>query len=254
MGTRHLTMVVLDGQTRVAQYGQWDGYPDGQGRTVLDFLAHMDRQLLEQKVRASRFITDEEYNEAWKKTGATGDWATQEQADKFNAQFPALSRDHGADILQFICAHPDGVVLKDSSSFGLESLFCEWAYVIDLDKNVLEFYRGFNTDPAADVGRFAALKAAGYEPHKSYDGKCEYQPVQLVKVYPFDALPTVDQLGEDGKTAEDREEEAKEAAEEAAAQEAAATPQSTEPDPVPQATAPAEPVPAECGTTPATNQ
>ena len=242
MGTRHLTMVVLDGQTRVAQYGQWDGYPEGQGKKVLGFLANMDRQLFEQKVRASRFITDEEYNEAWKKAGATGEWATQEQVDKFNAQFPALSRDHGAEILQFICVNNDGVVLKDSSSFGLESLFCEWAYVIDLDKNVLEFYRGFNTDPAADTGRFAALKTSDYTPYETYDGKCAYHPVRLVKVYPLDALPTVDQLIEDSTTDEERAEKAKEAAEEAAAQEAAVTPQ------------PYEPVPAECGTMPATNQ
>ena len=27
MGTRNLTVVYLDGQYKVAQYGQWDGYP-----------------------------------------------------------------------------------------------------------------------------------------------------------------------------------------------------------------------------------
>ena len=235
-------MVVLDGQTRVAQYGQWDGYPEGQGSTVLEFLSSMDRPLFEQKVRASRFITDEEHDAAWKKIGVVGDWATQEQGEKFLQMYPAMDRDHGAEILQFICANNDGVVLRDSSSFGLESLFCEWAYVIDLDKNVLEFYRGLNTDPAADTGRFAALKTSDYTPHEAYDGKCAYHPVRLVKVYPLDALPTVDQLIEDGMTDEERAEKAKEAAEEAAAQEAAATPQ------------PTEPVPAECGTTPATNQ
>lgn len=31
MGTRNLTAVYLDGQYKVAQYGQWDGYPEGQG-------------------------------------------------------------------------------------------------------------------------------------------------------------------------------------------------------------------------------
>lgn len=38
MGTRNLTAVYLDGQYKVAQYGQWDGYPEGQGITVLTFL------------------------------------------------------------------------------------------------------------------------------------------------------------------------------------------------------------------------
>ena len=38
MGTRHLTCVVKDGDYKVAQYGQWDGYPSGQGIDILTFL------------------------------------------------------------------------------------------------------------------------------------------------------------------------------------------------------------------------
>jgi hypothetical protein len=35
MGTRHLIAVQLGGEYRVAQYGQWDGYPDSAGIDVL---------------------------------------------------------------------------------------------------------------------------------------------------------------------------------------------------------------------------
>jgi len=28
MGTRHLTMVIQNKEPKVAQYGQWDGYPE----------------------------------------------------------------------------------------------------------------------------------------------------------------------------------------------------------------------------------
>ena len=38
MGTRNLTCVIKDGKYRVAQYGQWDGYPEGQGMNILNFL------------------------------------------------------------------------------------------------------------------------------------------------------------------------------------------------------------------------
>lgn len=31
MGTRNLTAVYIDGEYKVAQYGQWDGYPEGPG-------------------------------------------------------------------------------------------------------------------------------------------------------------------------------------------------------------------------------
>ena len=40
MGTRHMIAVVNNGKYRVAQYGQWDGYPSGQGVGVLGFLTN----------------------------------------------------------------------------------------------------------------------------------------------------------------------------------------------------------------------
>ena len=40
MGTRNLTKVIdKDGITRVAQYGQWDGYPEYTGKRILEFIS-----------------------------------------------------------------------------------------------------------------------------------------------------------------------------------------------------------------------
>jgi hypothetical protein len=36
-------------------------------------------------------------------------------------------------------------LMIDSASFIKDSLFCEWAYIINLDRGVLEVYRGFQT-------------------------------------------------------------------------------------------------------------
>lgn len=61
MGTRNLTAVYLDGQYKVAQYGQWDGYPEGQGITVLTFLRDkMDLELFKEALRNSSYIPSEE--------------------------------------------------------------------------------------------------------------------------------------------------------------------------------------------------
>ena len=53
MGTRNLVCVVKGGEYKVAQYGQWDGYPTGQGETIVEFLLQrMDRAMFEQIGRA----------------------------------------------------------------------------------------------------------------------------------------------------------------------------------------------------------
>ena len=47
MGTRHLICVVKDNEYKLAQYGQWDGYPEGQGVNILRFLRDFDRDVFE---------------------------------------------------------------------------------------------------------------------------------------------------------------------------------------------------------------
>ncbi len=43
MGTRNLTMVInQEGEKKVAQYGQWDGYPSVVGLGVLNFLKNKE--------------------------------------------------------------------------------------------------------------------------------------------------------------------------------------------------------------------
>lgn len=39
------------------------------------------------------------------------------------------------------------IFFQNDIDFIYESLFCEFAYIMDLDKDILEIYVGFNTDP-----------------------------------------------------------------------------------------------------------
>jgi hypothetical protein len=65
MGTRNLTKVIdKDGITRVAQYGQWDGYPEGQGKSMLDFISNyrmLDK--IELSLAKCRFIDQAEIDQ-----------------------------------------------------------------------------------------------------------------------------------------------------------------------------------------------
>lgn len=187
MGTRNLTCVVLDGEYKVAQYCQWDGYPDGQGLTILEFLRDkMDREKFVKQLKNCRFISPEELEDLWGDVGANDSgFVDMETSNKFKQSNPQLSRDMGGDILEFIQNANGEVLLKDSIDFAQDSLYCEWAYVVDFDKNVLEVYSGFNESPVPADNRFQGEITEAFEGSKD-----SYGPILLQTVYSLDALPT----------------------------------------------------------------
>jgi len=180
MGTRNLIAVQLDGEYKVAQYGQWDGYPDGQGVDVLGFLRRTNKKHFIKALKKTRFITDDELEQCWQKAGKSAgeNFVSISTYDKFKKLFPQLSRDTGANVLSIIYASKGTVDLYNSIDFVDDSLFCEWAYVVDLDKNVLEVYEGYNQDPLPKDARFYNGKRGG-----------EYYPVRLIASFDLDNLP-----------------------------------------------------------------
>lgn len=172
MGTRHLTCVFYKNEYKVAQYGQWDGYPGGQGVTILKFLESFKLDKFKKELEKIRFLTDAEYNEIIEKyTGDKLYW---------KHDLKHLSRDTGASILNEI-ALGNIKTLKNSLSFAGDSLFCEWAYIIDLDKNTLEVYEGFNKKPLEKNDRFYGLENV-----KSSD---DYYPIKLLHSFDLNNLP-----------------------------------------------------------------
>lgn len=181
MGTRNLTMLISDGETKVAQYGQWDGYPGGQGLTALSFLNQCDLSKLKEKVSQLSFYTNEELDNLQKQLDR-GDF----KDGSFGVIYPEFSRDWGASILEEI--YNDRIKskkLKDEKEFAADSLFCEYCYVIDLDKRTFEVYEGFNKKPLKEGERFSSMPL--YKP--AHREKVEYYPVKHVKTYSLDSLP-----------------------------------------------------------------
>lgn len=197
MGTRNLTAVIKDGEYKIAQYGQWDGYPSGQGATALKFLREQEtlepfRKALDRcffytpgQLTSLNTRYQNECEEADRKyRGYTeADYAARRHARYAEDCLLHLSRDVGAGILDIVLKRPDAELgLKDSRSFAGDSLFCEWAYVIDLDAEVFEVYRGFNQTPTAPESRFPS----GAKWLEKSDG---YEPVRLVASFPLLDLP-----------------------------------------------------------------
>lgn len=161
MGTRNLTIVYnAEGTLKVAQYGQWDGYPSGQGKAVLEFLKSDRFDIFANyRLRKCVFIEEGEYD---------------------LQMHPQFSRNLGGHILTLIAHGPDaGIKLINSIDFAADGLFCEYGYLVDFQQKVFEVYKGGGTHCE---GRFAHL----IDPDK------KYAPITLIASYPLDALPTLE--------------------------------------------------------------
>jgi hypothetical protein len=132
MGTRNLTVVKDNtGTTRVAQYGQWDGYPEHSGLKALDFLR--DEILVENlrnRLTLVQFITDKELDTIYEPF-KTMDF---ENKDFLN-EYPGLHRDTGIDILLAVASATETLKTIDNSDFVNDTLFCEGIYEIDFSTN-----------------------------------------------------------------------------------------------------------------------
>lgn len=192
MGTRNLTIVHSNGEYKVAQYGQWDGYPEGLGCQLLKYLKGINISELRNAVNDCTYLTKEEFDEILKKINEA-----QKDNPKFSWQkfYPELSRDTGGDILDLIM-FKNKTKLQNLLNFAADSLFCEWVYVIDLDKNTFEIYEGFNHEPLTQDDRFYFLMNEANKinnerkKYSSNSHKTEsYYPVKFVAEYDLDALP-----------------------------------------------------------------
>lgn len=166
MGTRGAFGVLIDGQTKVT-YNHWDSYPDGLGQDILDQmidLFHGRNETLDTVREMARKIE--------MVTGDTPPTAAQIErlapftdlsvGERSTSDWYCLLRGLQGDLKGSL----NGGVMIDSRAFLNDSLFCEYAYVVNLDgdRPILEVYRGFQKAEHAN-GRYAhAAPNRGYYP------------------------------------------------------------------------------------------
>ena len=128
MGTRNLTVVKnKKGETKVALYGQWDGYPQYSGITALAFLRDKaNQEMLHDKLTLVEFIDDEEANAIYESFDHDDNDPT-----KYLMEYPGLHRDTGIKILEAVANANATVKTIDNSEFRNDELFCEGVYEVD---------------------------------------------------------------------------------------------------------------------------
>lgn len=187
MGTRHLVAIVQNNEYKVAQYGLFDGYPSGAGIEILNFLRENNLDRFAEKVSKCSFLNEEEHEAIAAKKFRGGSIEKFMKRPTKSFKYAHLSRDTGSDIFQFIM-DSKGLQTINRIDFVAEGLFCEWAYVVDLDKQTFEVYRGVQKTPVPEDQRFASMNPDPSTFVPKYDGDIMYYPAHLVKCYPMHNL------------------------------------------------------------------
>ena len=130
MGTRGLTQVILDGEYKISQYGQWDHYPSVAGVEILAFLHAMDADKFKDKLREiDTSPVDIKALYAGLGIELTDDGFTSfDNAKIFKSHYPHFDRDLGPGILTSVY---DGSVKH--VNVDLDETWCEYIYTIDFD-------------------------------------------------------------------------------------------------------------------------
>ena len=172
MGTRGLMGVRIGGVDKLT-YNHWDSYPSRLGNDIVTYLkeiVNMDEEV--EKVKSLRLVSEDGK-------------PTTEDIEKFNKHANINVGEKKFDSWYCLLRELQGKlgetlssgVMIDSRDFIDDSLFCEWAYIVNFDEMVLEVYKGYQ-QASHDKGRYAS--AVGIR---------EFYPCALIKTFPLNDLP-----------------------------------------------------------------
>ena len=177
MGTRGAMGVRINGHDHVT-YNHYDSYPEGLGADIVDVLQHNPINKL--KNLANYLIPVKEDQEPTVyEIEALRNYLDLTVGQQKETDWYCLLRGTQGDFLKFLNAQ----YYIDSYDFLKDSLFCEFAYIVNFDDNVFEVYQGFQKTRHT-YGRYANLSRETYA--KEVD---DYYPVALVATFPLDNIP-----------------------------------------------------------------
>lgn len=159
MGTRGLFGFRKNGIDK-AMYNQYDSYPECLGRKVIDWLKTVTPEKLNEMFDKIVLVNaDEKPNETekaeLKECELYGDDRNSEE------WYWAIHAIQGnPSLIEKIADTYGKVYMTDDISFIKESVFCEYAYIVNLDEGVLEFWKGWQTKPWSE-NRYGTDEVSG---------------------------------------------------------------------------------------------
>lgn len=170
MGTRGAFGVAVNGEEKIG-YNQFDSYPEYGGINNLKWLRdEVVAKGLEDKWRklaADALLVDDTEDPHPDDIVKLARFTDTKVSSQSTDDWYCLTRETHGDIGKMIeCGF-----IYDASDFVTDTLFCEWAYMIDFDKRTFEVYSGRRDNTGS--GRWSHMGG-----------------VPLIAIYSFDNLPT----------------------------------------------------------------
>lgn len=172
MGTRSMHGLRKNGIDKT-QYNQCDGDPEGVGQEIYSYVSkHTNEELnnlfdrislvqedltvsqltVEQKEKYKKFIKDYKCSQ----------YIQEEDKVMDNLWMYSFLHDFQGN-LDLFDKYPEIDIMVDGTNFIKNSLFCEWAYIINLDTEKLEIWEGFQKKPQPN-NRYGTEENEGYYP------------------------------------------------------------------------------------------
>jgi len=177
MGTRGVYGLRKDGKDKLT-YNHYDSYPTGLGKAISEEIQEIGIKRLRQLFDRLEMVEDDAHpSEAHIQRALRLGLIDDDTSPKELAYYELLRKGQGE-----LKTHIDTQLMIESNNFIEDSLYCEWGYIINLDTNMLEIYKGVQRKPH-NKGRYASANG-----EKCSTGDTFY-PCALIRELPLDALP-----------------------------------------------------------------
>ena len=176
MSTRGLYGIRKNGIDKLT-YNHFDSYPEGLGKKVVKFCLGNDEKTLHKffdliEVVDGNDAPTKEQVEYCTSLGLDDTGVGEQSLYDWYCLIRNLQGDFC--LYQKLVEGHNRIYMIDGIDFIKDSLWCEYAYIINLDDNVLEFYQGFQTEPQEGNRYGTESTYEGFDGTKLYPCKLVY--------------------------------------------------------------------------------
>lgn len=179
MGTRGAVGFRINGEDKLT-YNHGDSHPMGLGIKVFLDVCNATDELLQATAARVKLVDNEHTPATQADIEACAQWSDFGVGFRRASDWYCILRGAQGGLEAYLEGLP---YMLDGTKFIYESLFCEWAYIVDVDTKRLEVYRGFQQELGG--GRYnRAYPECDYRP----SGISDHTGCKLLTSYSFDDI------------------------------------------------------------------